>query len=112
MNPAPISDPTLKLMVDRIVHNHHPEKIILFGSRARGDAKPGSDYDLLIVADVSGNPRQFRREIYHSLYELRLPVGKDIVVATPEDIQRTSGLMGSILTPAIHEGQLLYDRAA
>jgi len=109
---TPIIDPTLKQMVDRIVQENHPEKIILFGSRARGTAEPDSDYDLLIVAHVNGSLRQYRREIYHSLYELRLPVGKDIIVATPNDIKRSVGLIGTVLTPAMREGLVLYDRAA
>jgi uncharacterized protein len=109
---APMTDPTLKLMVDRIVQNHNPEKIILFGSRARGNAQIESDYDLLVVANMEGNHRQYRRAIYHSLYELRLPVGKDILVATPDDIKRYAGLIGTVLTPAIKEGLVVYDRAA
>jgi|SRR6185437_4337838 len=112
MKQSPMNDPTLKQMVERIVQDHHPEKIILFGSRARGTAGPDSDYDLLIVAQVNGDPRQYRRAVYHSLYELRLPVGKDIVVATPSEVTRSAGLIGNILTPAIEEGLVLYDRAA
>ena len=107
-----ITDPILNAMVDRIVKNHHPEKIILFGSRARGNARAESDYDLLIVTDLEGSRREYRRAVYHSLYELRLPVGKDIIVATPSDLQRYGGLVGTVLTPAIQEGQVLYDRAA
>ena len=107
-----MNDPTLKQMVERIIKDHHPEKIILFGSRARGTSQPDSDYDLLIVAQVNGSLRQYRRAIYHSLYELRLPVGKDIVVTTPSEIKRTAGLIGTVLTPAVEEGLVLYDRAA
>lgn len=107
-----MDDPALKRMVECIIHDHHPEKIILFGSRARGDAKPESDYDLLIVAPVDGNLRQYRRAIYHSLYDLRLPVGKDIIVTTPGEIKRSADLVGTVLAPAVREGLVLYDRAA
>ena len=75
---------TVERMVDRIVERFHPQKIILFGSHARGDARSGSDFDLLIVAP-SDEPR-WRRTV--PLYRLLAGQGvpKDIVWWTPEEI--------------------------
>jgi uncharacterized protein len=103
-------NPLIQELVRRIVQTASPSRVILFGSHARGTSRPDSDYDFLVVASVKGSRRQLRRAIYHSLYGLG--VAKDIIVATPEDIEKFGHLIGSILKPALEEGITVYERAA
>jgi predicted nucleotidyltransferase len=95
-------------MVKRIVRKFHPDKIILFGSQARGDARPDSDVDLLIVMPVDGSIREKRIEIGLALYDI--PVSKDILVTRPEDFAWRQEYAGTIERPAALEGKVLYAR--
>lgn len=97
-------------MVRRIVDRFQPEKIILFGSYARGTAGPDSDVDLLVVMSVAGSKRDKAAEIYSFVTPSGLP--KDILVATPEDIEKYRGIPGTIIRPALLEGKVLYERPA
>jgi uncharacterized protein len=99
----------ITVMTDRIVRDCHPLKIILFGSHARGEAGPGSDIDLLIVLPEVTNRRQAALVIRRVLTDL--PVPKDIVVTTPEEIVRRGDLVGTIMRPALREGKVLYERS-
>ena len=95
-------------MVRRIVKKFKPEKIILFGSYARGTPTRDSDVDLLIIMPVSGSKREKRIEIGVALHDIRIP--KDIIVATPDEVERRKNLVGTIIRPAIEEGKVLYVR--
>jgi predicted nucleotidyltransferase len=95
-------------MVDRIVKRFDPEKIILFGSHARGDAGPDSDVDLLVVMPVAGSKRDKMVEIGVALHDILLP--KDIIVTTPEDFEWRKEIVGTIERPAVQEGKVLYAR--
>jgi len=93
-------------MVRRIVEGFDPEKIILFGSHARGEADPDSDVDLLIVMPVSGSKREKAIEIGVALHGIRIP--KDIIVTTPEEFEWRKEVAGTIERPAALEGEILY----
>jgi predicted nucleotidyltransferase len=95
-------------MVRRIVKKFKPEKIILFGSYARGTPTRDSDVDLLIIMPVSGSKREKRIEIGVALHDIRIP--KDIIVATPDEVERRKNLVGTIIRPALEEGKVLYVR--
>lgn len=97
-------------MVQRIVGRFHPEKIILFGSYARGDAGPDSDVDLLVVMHVQGSRRQKATEIDLALADRRIPL--DLLVVTPEQFERDRDVIGTVIRPAALEGKVLYERAA
>lgn len=98
----------LPLMAERIVQRFHPLRIILFGSCARGEASPGSDVDLLVVLPQVGDKRQAVVEILRALADF--PVPKDVIVTTPEEIERRGNLVGTVLRPALREGRVLYER--
>jgi predicted nucleotidyltransferase len=98
----------IRQMVRRIVSRFQPEKIILFGSHARGDAGPDSDVDLLIVMPFFGSKREKQVEIRLALSSIRIP--KDIVVTTPEDFLWRKEVPGTIERPAAREGKILYAR--
>jgi predicted nucleotidyltransferase len=95
-------------MTDRIARDFHPLRIILFGSHARGDATADSDVDLLVVLAEAPDKRQAAIEIRRALRDL--PVSKDIVVTTPDEIARRGDLIGPVLRPALREGKVLYER--
>lgn len=100
----------IQALVVRIVEGFHPEKVILFGSRARGTAQPDSDVDLLVVMRVDGSRRRQAAAIDGALADRALPL--DLLVVTPEEAERDKDLVGSIVHPALREGRVLYDRAA
>jgi len=100
----------LPSVVARIVERFDPLKVILFGSRARGDAGSHSDVDLLVVMpDGIEDERRVTVEIRRLLRDM--PVAKDVVVTTPEEIERRGDLVGTVLRPALREGKVLYERA-
>jgi len=98
----------IKEMVQRIVARCHPEKVILFGSHARGEAHEDSDVDLMVVIPVVGSKRAVRVEIRRLLHDI--PVSKDIVVSTPEEFQWRQQYAGTVERPAVREGKILYDQ--
>ena len=95
-------------IVERIVDRFDPERIILFGSRARGDARADSDVDLLIVMPVEGSRREKAIEIGVAVDDI--PVSKDIIVVTPEAFRRRQNVVGTVEWPAAHEGIVLHVR--
>lgn len=97
------------LMVQRIVAAFRPVRVILFGSRARGEAGRWSDVDLLVVLPEVQDKRRAAVEMRRVLRDL--PIGKDIVVTTPEEIARRGSLPGSLLRHALAEGRVVYERS-
>jgi len=95
-------------IVRRIVDTSQPEKIILFGSRARGDARPNSDFDVLVIKE-SDEPR-YRRDVplYVALAGFDVPV--DVMVYTPEEIREWSEVPLAFITTAVREGKVVYER--
>ena len=102
------ADRYIPIMVERIVAAFNPVKIILFGSRARGDARPDSDVDLLVVLDEVENHHRSAVAVGDVLADL--PIAKDIVVATPREIGRPRQSVGSVLRPALTEGRVIHER--
>ncbi len=95
-------------MADRLVRQFGPLRIILFGSRARGEAGPHSDVDLLVVLPHVADKRQAAIAMRQALADL--PVCKDIIVTTPEEIARRGQLVGTVLRWALREGKVVYER--
>lgn len=98
----------IKLIVKRLVERFHPEEIILFGSHARGTARADSDVDLLVVLPLSGSKRAKQVEMRVAIHDLGIPT--DIIVATPDEIERRRNIVGTIIRPALREGRVLYAR--
>jgi predicted nucleotidyltransferase len=102
-----LSDPpALELLVRRIVEVAKPDRIILFGSAARGELSPDSDLDVLVVKSGVEHRRRLAQDIYMNLSGVG--VGVDIIVLTPEDIDAQRGSVGSIVGPALDEGRVIY----
>jgi len=105
---ATITKDILDTVRDRLVSAFHPNRIILFGSQARGDADGRSDLDLLIICPVKGSRRQLQLQMDRSLKGLGL--ARDIVILSPEEFERDRQIPGTIARPASKEGIVLYER--
>lgn len=99
----------IDIMVRRIVKRFGPDRIILFGSHARGKAGPDSDVDLLVIMPVRGSKRNKAIEIAVALDDIRIP--KDIVVTTPDEFAWRKEIAGTIERPAAQEGKVVYARS-
>ena len=102
------TDHILQNMTERIVQTFDPIRVVLFGSRARGDEHAGSDVDLLVVLPKVENKREAAMAIRRLLRDV--PIAKDIIVTSPQEIARRGNLVGSVLRPALREGRVLYER--
>lgn len=104
----PVTDELLREAVRRIVKAGNPIKIVLFGSRARGDARPKSDLDLLVIEE-SVLPR-FKRSppYYRALVEVFPSI--DLVVWTPEEVASWANVRNFFVTTALRQGKILYER--
>jgi len=97
-------------IVRRVVEQFRPEKIVLFGSHARGSAGPDSDVDLLVVMPVEGSRREMTVAVRMALHDIRVP--KDILLVTPDEMEMYCDIVGHIIYPAVREGRVRHDRAA
>ena len=100
----------IRTMVRRIVERFDPDQVILFGSRARGDAGPESDVDLLVVMPMAGSKREKQIEIQVALHDI--PGAVDVMVTTPDALERRRDIPGTIERLAFLDGRVLYARRA
>jgi predicted nucleotidyltransferase len=98
----------LNEIMQRILAVSNPDKIILFGSYARGDSGPDSDIDLLIIKGEVDSTRAEAARIYRVLADLKVPI--DVVVVRTAYAQRYGDLVGTVVRPALREGKVLYAR--
>ena len=96
----------LDAIVRRVVEVARPERIILFGSAARGDMTRHSDVDLLVIANVQDRLGAMGR-IHRRLRGEHAAV--DVVVVTPAEVARYRNSHASIIKPAMQEGRIVYE---
>jgi predicted nucleotidyltransferase len=96
----------LETLVRRIVEVARPDRIVLFGSAARGEMGPDSDIDVLVVKSGVEHRRRLAQDIYMNLSGVG--VGVDLIVLTPEDLEAQKDGVGSIFGPALDEGRVIY----
>lgn len=102
-----LPDPAaLETLVRRIVEVARPDRIVLFGSAARGEMGPDSDLDVLVVKSGVEHRRRLAQDIYMNLSGVG--VGVDLIVLTPEDLEAQRDSVGSIVGPALDEGRVIY----
>jgi len=102
----------LQEMTEVIVREVDPERIVLFGSWARGEAGPDSDVDLLVVSSVPYGPGRSRRGEAARLYR-RLAgsgVAKDLVLASCDEVEQWRATPGHVVARALREGRVVYER--
>jgi len=105
--PPTADDPALAEAVRRLIAAYEPERVYLFGSVARGDAGPDSDYDVMvIVPDNALGPRLRSRLAYEVLWGTG--VAADVLVWTASDFDSRTHLAASLPTTVLREGKLLH----
>jgi predicted nucleotidyltransferase len=107
---APIVDDVVREMVQRILQVGNPQKVVLFGSRARGEARRNSDYDLPVI-EPSSQPR-YRRAAKYRRALTGVHTAKDILVWTPDEVAEWHNVPNAFITAALSEGVVLYERPA
>lgn len=101
------SDAILDAIVHRLVAVYRPERIYLFGSRARGEACAESDYDILLVVPASEEPMHRRaRAAYEALAGIEAAV--DVLVWTCREFDERLGVVTSLPASVVREGRLLH----
>ena len=107
-----VTDDTLDRMVRAIVAEVDPEWVILFGSRARGDAGAESDVDLVVVEAEPFGPGRSRHDelvrLYHALADFR--VAADVLVYSNADVAYWRDSLNHVLARALREGRTLHER--
>ncbi len=97
-------------MARRIASRFGPERIVLFGSHARGDGGPDSDADLLVVVRPEGPRRKFATEMDLALWGIDLPA--DVIMVTPDELERDRDRPWTVTHVALREGRVLYERGS
>jgi predicted nucleotidyltransferase len=107
--PPTIDSPVLAEIIRRLVDTYHPERIYLFGSAARGESTPDSDYDLMVVVpnDMPAEQRDSGRA-YHALWGVEAPA--DVLVWTQKYFDERLHLRASLPSTILREGRLVYVR--
>jgi predicted nucleotidyltransferase len=100
--------PKLSEIVKRLVETYQPLRIYLFGSCARGDTGPDSDYDLMMVVPDDAPPERKRAKLaYDCLWGTG--AAADVIVWTADRFTRRSLVVTSLPATVLREGRLLYD---
>ena len=95
-------------IVRRIVATSQPDKVVVFGSRARGDARPDSDYDILVIKE-SEEPR-YRRSVPLYVALAGLLANVDLMVYTPAEVEEWKMVSQAFITTAMRDGRVVYER--
>ena len=106
MTPVPAVDPLVQALVDQIVAEAAPLRVILFGSRATGTARPDSDVDLLVVMPDGTPRRQAMVEIGARLPILDVDV--DLLVATPAVLEQYRDSPALVYREVLRTGRDVY----
>lgn len=100
------TEAVLEQVVARIVETADPDRIILFGSAARGESGSSSDIDLLVIKSGVEHRGRLEEDIHMNLFGVGVAV--DVVVVTPDDVERLKSGVGSVIGPALAEGVEVY----
>jgi uncharacterized protein len=106
--PVPATD-HVQEGVDRLVAAFEPLRIVVFGSYARGDSRPGSDLDLMVELGAVNDLRETAIAMRRVLADL--PVPKDVVVTTPQETAVRSESLRHVVGLALREGKTVYEKA-
>ena len=100
--------PILDNIVNTIVESVSPQKVILFGSRARRNHQKKSDYDFMVIKKGVRNEREFSRRIYKALFEKKIGQAVDVIVVDTKKWEANQRKPSLIYSSVLKEGRLLY----
>ncbi len=100
----------LTLITNCIIREYQPDKIILFGSWARGNADEQSDIDLLVISDREKDLPRYQRGLDVRLALSQFQTPKDILFYTHEDVERWRDVPHTFINTVLNEGRALYER--
>lgn len=103
-----LTDAQLQQIRDRIVKALEPERIVLFGSYAYGEPTRDSDVDLLIIMESDERPARRAARVSRLFRHRVLPM--DILVRTPQEVQRRLQIGDPFMQEILERGKLLYER--
>ena len=106
MHQRRLTEDTLREIIKRVVDVAHPERIIMFGSAARGEMGPNSDVDLLAIKGGNYDQRKLEGDIYMNLHGVTQAV--DVVLVTPEHVEKYRDTHCLVIKPALREGREVY----
>lgn len=95
-------------IISRIVETARPDRILLFGSAARGTTGPESDLDFLVIKPGRYNARKIIALIYLRMRGIARAI--DLVVVTPQQVEKYRNSPFSVVYPAVREGKVVYER--
>ena len=109
----PVTDELLERIVQAIVAEVDPEQVILFGSRARGEARETSDVDLIVIEAAPFGPERSKHKemlrLLRAVREFRVP--KDVLVFSNEEVEYWRDSLNHVLARALREGKVLHERS-
>jgi predicted nucleotidyltransferase len=100
----------IERILTRLRQVYNPEKVILFGSCARGDFDEDSDIDLLIVKETTSRPLDRMREVYKAVYSPHHYLALDPLVFTSEELAQRLEAQDYLVQEIVREGRVLYER--
>jgi len=95
-------------IVEIITRSADPDRIILFGSRARRDNKKQSDYDICVIKRGIAHRRKLAMQLYRDLYGVGVPV--DVIVETPETFEELKNNPFLIYHDIARQGRVIYEK--
>jgi predicted nucleotidyltransferase len=104
-----VSDFIIESITNRLVESFDPEKIILFGSVARGTADEHSDLDILVICPVSGSRRAMMVAMDRAMRGLN--IARDIMVLSPQEFNDDRLIPGTVARSAWREGIKIYEKS-
>lgn len=102
-----MNDIILQNIVNQIVAIAHPDKIILFGSRAMGTEKEDSDYDVLVLKKFLKKRRKLAQQIY---LNLKIKASVDVIVNTPAHFRKLKNKWFLVYSEIAQHGKVIYEK--
>jgi predicted nucleotidyltransferase len=105
-----ITDEQIRNITDTIIRTYRPDKVIIFGSRARGDADDKSDLDVMVISDREKHLPGYKRGLETRLALPEPDVATDVVFYTHEEVDRWKDVRLSFVARVFSEGKVVYDQ--
>ena len=101
-------DAVIDRILEKLIDGYRPEKVILFGSYAYGNPRPGSDIDLLIVKETSERSIDRRVSVRRIVSDRGRSIPLELIVLTPEELAGRLAIGDQFVEEIVEKGQTLY----